>query len=56
MGPAYKVFFKPTSSLYQQKAAGRRLCLPGRTYLGLNPSGAAGKASISTGAWHVQKP
>jgi len=30
MGPAYKVFFKPTSGLYKQKAQYARVCLAGR--------------------------
>jgi hypothetical protein len=27
MGPAYKVFFRPTSGLYKQKAQHARVCL-----------------------------
>jgi hypothetical protein len=36
MGPAYKVFFKPASALYKQKALQARVCLAGRTYHGLD--------------------
>ena len=35
MGPAYKVFFKPTSGLYKQKTLYVRVCPAGRAYRGL---------------------
>jgi hypothetical protein len=41
MGPAYKVFFKPTSGLYKQKAMYAGVCLAGRAHRGLDPSGSA---------------
>jgi hypothetical protein len=36
MGPAYKVFFKPTSGLYTKKPCTPRVCLAGRAYRGLD--------------------
>jgi len=45
MGPAYKVFFKPTSDLYKQKAMFAEVCLVGRAYCGLASSGPAGRWS-----------